>query len=226
MITMKRVILTGASDGLGKEFGKICLENNISVVALCRTKPDYECDFIKTDLTDETSMTNACDLIKEKYSKFDCLINCAGVPGVQKLNEITYSCLDDLMKINTIAPMFLTSQLIDLIKKNEADIINVGSTIGLKQGYLDQLAYTTSKWAMRGTSYNLQLELKKFNCRVIQFNVGGMNTRMHTKWTGKEIENPDEWMNPEDIANLMLYILNLPKKIEVSEIIINRKNLK
>lgn len=40
---------------------------------------------------------------------------------------------------------------------------------------------------------------------------------MHTKWTGKEIEHPEE------IADLMLYILNLPKMIEVSEIAINRK---
>ena len=86
-----------------------------------------------------------------------------------------------------------------------------------------QIAYTTSKWAMRGTSYNLQVELKKHNCRVIQFNVGGMNTRMHTKWTGKVIEHPEEWMNPADIADLMVYLLKLPKMIEVSEITINRK---
>lgn len=79
---------------------------------------------------------------------------------------------------------------------------------------------------MRGTSYNLQLELKNENCRVIQFNVGGMNTKMHTKWTGKEIEHPEEWMAPKDIANLMFYLLNLPKNIEISEITINRKNKK
>lgn len=221
---MKRIILTGASDGLGKEFGKICIQNNIQIIALCRTKPEYECEFIKTDLSDEKSITKSCELIKEKYNKFDALVNCAGVPGVQKLEEITYDCIDNLMKINTIAPMFLSAQLMKLIKENEADIINVGSTVGTKQGYLDQLAYTTSKWAIRGTSYNLQLELKKYNCRVIQFNVGGMNTRMHEKYNGNKIENPDEWMNPEDIAELMLNILNLPKKIEVSEITINRKS--
>lgn len=221
---MKRIILTGASDGLGKEFGKICIQNNIQIIALCRTKPEYECEFIKTDLSDEKSITKSCELIKEKYNKFDALVNCAGVPGVQKLEEITYDCIDNLMKINTIAPMFLSAQLMKLIKENEADIINVGSTVGTKQGYLDQLAYTTSKWAIRGTSYNLQLELKKYNCRVIQFNVGGMNTKMHEKYNGNKIENPDEWMNPEDIAELMLNILNLPKKIEVSEITINRKS--
>ena len=52
-----------------------------------------------------------------------------------------------------------------------------------------------------------------------------MNTRMHEKYTGKKIENPDEWMNPRDIANTMLYCLKLPKKVEISEITINRKNL-
>lgn len=220
---MKNIILTGASDGLGREFAKLCLDNRFNIIALCRTKPDYKCDFIPMDLTNEESMINACNMIKEKYNKFDALINCAGVPGIQKLDEITYSCLDNLMKINSIAPMFLASQLIQLIKDNEADIINVGSTIGLKQGYENQLAYTTSKWALRGTSYNLQLELKKYNCRVIQLNVGGMNTRMHEKYTGKKIENPDEWMNPKDIASIMLYTLTLPKKIEVSDITINRK---
>lgn len=222
---MKNIILTGASDGLGKEFALVAKENNINIIALCRTKPDYDCNFIKTDLSDEKSIKNACDLIKDKYHKFDALINCAGVPGVQKLDELTYEVLDNLMRINSLAPIFLTSQLINLIKENEADILNVGSTVGLKQGYQDQVAYTTSKWALRGTSYNLQLELKKYNCRVIQFNVGGMNTKMHEKYNGTKIEDPDEWMNPRDIAELMLYILKLPKKIEVSEIAINRKNI-
>lgn len=222
---MKNIILTGASDGLGKEFAKLCIsKEDVNIIALCRTKPDYECDFIKMDLTDENSIINGCDIIKEKYQKIDALVNCAGVPGIQKLEEVTYDVLDNLMKINVLAPIYLITQLITLIKNSEADILNVGSTIGTKSGYPDQIAYTTSKWGIRGTSYNLQLEFKKYNCRVIHFNVGGMNTRMHTKWTGKEIEHPEEWMDPKDIADIMLYTLNLPKKVEISEITINRKN--
>lgn len=221
---MKNIILTGASDGLGKEFALKCLkEKDINIIAICRTKPNYECDFIKTDLTDEKSIEDTCNIIKEKYKKIYAVINCAGLPGVQKLEGVTYDVLDDLMKVNVLAPIYLITQLITLIKESEADILNVGSTVGTKAGYTDQIAYTTSKWAIRGTSYNLQLELKKYNCRVIQFNVGGMNTRMHAKWTGKEIKHPEEWMNPTDIADLMIYILKLPKMIEVSEITINRK---
>ncbi|MCI8641812.1 MAG: hypothetical protein HFJ59_08145 [Clostridia bacterium] len=38
---MKNIILTGASDGLGKEFRGVCKHNNINVIALCRTKQGY-----------------------------------------------------------------------------------------------------------------------------------------------------------------------------------------
>lgn len=83
---MKNIILTGASDGLGKEFALRCLkEKDINIIALCRTEPNYECDFIKTDLSDEKSIENTCNIIKKKYKKIDAVINCAGLPGVQKL---------------------------------------------------------------------------------------------------------------------------------------------
>lgn len=221
---MERVIVTGASDGLGKEFGKLCIKENIEVIALTRSKPDYKCIHIETDLSKEESIKNACDLIKEKYPKFNALINCAAVISKQKPNSITYEELDNLIKINTIAPIFLASNIFDLIKENEADIINVGSTVGLK-AYADQCAYGTSKWAMRGTSLNLQLELAKTRCRCIQFNPGGMNTEMFKKYNGEVIENPKDWMDPKDIADVMLYILKLPKQLEVTEITINRKSL-
>ena len=59
---------------------------------------------------------------------------------------------------------------------------------------------------------------------MIQFNVGGMNTRIFAKYTGKEIEHPEEWMDPQEIAKLMFSLLSLPKQIEISDITINRKN--
>jgi len=221
---MKRIIITGASDGLGKELAKLCINEGIEVVALSRTKPDYECIHIETDLSKENSIKNACDVIKEKYSQFIALINCAGVISKQKPNSISYDEMDNLIKVNTIAPIFLTSCLFDLIKENEADIINVGSTVGTK-AYPDQCVYGASKWAIRGTSLNLQLELAKTRCRVIQLNPGGMNTKLFEKYNGEALENPKEWMNPKDIAGVMLYILKLPKQVEVSEITINRKSL-
>ena len=58
---------------------------------------------------------------------------------------------------------------------------------------------------------------------MIYVHCGGMNTKMHEKDYGKKIDDPKEWMNPNDIANIILYLLKLPKQIEISEITINRK---
>lgn len=220
---MKRVILTGASDGLGRAFGKKCVENGVEVVALCRTKPDYNCNFIATDLTSEESMQKACTAIRESYTDFNALINCAGIQKVQANDAVDYKNMLELFQVNSLAPIFLISELFSQIKNNNADIVNVGSTCGTKAGYTGETAYTTSKWGIRGTSYTLQAELKKTGCRVIQFNPGGMNTRIKAKDTGVEVSDPENWMRPEDIADVMLYILKLPKQLEVSEITINRK---
>lgn len=220
---MKRIIMTGGSDGLGKEFARRCVSEGIEIVLLSRQKPDYPCVFLKTDLTADAEIISAVDLIKEKYADFDALVNCAGLISKQKPNAITYEELERTMKVNSLAPILLISQLFDLIKKNEADILNVGSTVGLK-AYTDQCAYGTSKWAIRGTSANLAVELAKTKCRVIQFNPGGMVTNFFKKYNGEYVTDPENWMKPEDVADVMLYTLKLPKQLEVSEITINRKS--
>lgn len=92
------------------------------------------------------------------------------------------------------------------------------------KAYENQTAYTSSKWAIRGLTEALRVELKKNDCRVIGFYPGGLKSRFVEKATGVKADmNP--YMNTKHIAQIMLNILNLPKDIEVSEIIINRKSL-
>lgn len=112
--------------------------------------------------------------------------------------------------------------LIEKIKKDKADILNIASTVGTK-GYKNQATYSSSKWAMRGFSVNLQTELKDTSCRVVSFCPGGFKTKLFEKGTG--IDNTDEgsWMNPADLASFVVSILALPKNMEVSEVVINRK---
>jgi NADP-dependent 3-hydroxy acid dehydrogenase YdfG len=214
--------MTGASDGLGREFGKLCVAEGIEIISLSRQKPDYPCVHIPTDLADENAIIAAAEIIKEKYAEFDALVNCAGLISKQKPNAITYDEMERTMKVNSLAPIFLTSRLFDLIKKNGADVMNVGSTVGLK-AYADQCVYGTSKWAIRGTTENLRIEFAKTKCRAIQFNPGGMVTNFFKKYNGEYVTDPENWMKPADVAAVMLYVLKLPKQVEVGEITIHRK---
>jgi NADP-dependent 3-hydroxy acid dehydrogenase YdfG len=217
----KRFILTGGSDGLGHAFAQLCLAKDIEIICIDRKKPDYVCTYIETDLSDEKAIERAAALIKEKYAKFDALINCAGVISFQPADGITYEELQRIYAVNLFAPVYLTSLLFDTIKANGADLLNVGSTAGTKP-YLEHIVYGTSKWALRGFNQNLQLELKNTPCRVIQFMPGGMQTKIFEKFKGVE-QDLNSFMQPADIAAIMLYTLELPKSVEVSEILINRK---
>ena len=223
---MKTVIITGASDGLGKALAKLFISNGDCVINISRTPSDVEGIYnIKCDLTNELDIDKAVDIIKSKYPKFDVLINNAAIVGYSPINEIDYKKFEKTWKLNTIAPLYLISKLFDLIVKNEADVINIGTTHSqhAHPGLEGQLAYCASKYGLRGGSYNIAMELKKTKARLIHIYMGGFQSKMHEKDYGNVMTDPENWMKPSDLACIIRDITNLPKQIEISEITINRK---
>lgn len=224
---MKTVIITGASDGLGKAIAGLCLKNGMRVINISRTPCalDGEVVNIACDLSNEDDLKRAVELIKSSYPDFSLLINNAAIVGYGKLGEISYKNFEKTWKVNTIAPLFLISELFDLIVKNEADIIDIGTTHSqhAHPGVSGQLAYCASKYGLRGGSYNISNELKNTKSRLIHIYMGGFVSRMHEKDYGNVLTDPENWMKTSDLAEIVLYLINLPKQIEVSEITINRK---
>lgn len=141
--------------------------------------------------------------------------------SLEPVNNITAEELDRVFGVNIKGPILLVSGLADRLRHDRSDVVNVASTVGLK-AYPDQAAYGSSKWAMRGFSQNLQVDLKDTN-RVISFCVGGFKSDIVKKVTGKSLPDPENWMEASDVADFMKQILDLPKNMEVSEIVINRR---
>jgi NADP-dependent 3-hydroxy acid dehydrogenase YdfG len=217
---MKRVVVTGGSEGLGAAFGQLCTQYGTEVICLSRKAPTtYTAHHIAVDLTDPEAIEQAAKAI-EAVGPFDALVHCAGMLTVESPDAIDYARLEQLFHINVLAPIYLTSCLFSAIKANKADVMNVGSTTGTK-AYKDQCAYGASKWAVRGISQNWALEFMGTPCRVIQFNPGGFKSQIFAKATG-ETKPLDGFMEPDDLAKLMLFVLELPKSVEVSEMTVNR----
>ncbi|MDB5160912.1 MAG: short-chain dehydrogenase/reductase [Candidatus Saccharibacteria bacterium] len=217
------IVITGASGGLGGELAKLFSEKNKKVVGLSRNPSQLEeVETIETDLTSPESIEAAAQKINQMDEKLEALINCAGVLSIEEIDKITAKELERVFSTNVTGPILLTSLLIDKIKRDGADIVNVASTVGTK-AYENQAAYGASKWAVRGFSANLQVELKKFPCRVISFCPGGFKTKLFEKATGVDSTAEGSWMTAEDMARFMVQILELPKSMEVSEVIVNRK---
>lgn len=226
-IFMKRIILTGASSGLGASLASIFHDAWYEIIGLSRSKPADYVNWIETDLCDEDSVLNSLQKIQDQYADFSLVIHCAGDGDGEDIEKLDWKNTERQFRLNMIAPAILTSNLLPFIKKNNADIIWIGATIGFKP-YKYFSMYGASKWAFRGWLENLQLEFKWTSTRVIGIHPGGMETVWNTKRMNQIEElSGKSWawsfMNTNEIAEFIFQIYNLPKNMEVSEIIINRK---
>ncbi len=215
------IVITGASDGLGLQLARVFKEAGKKVINISRTESEYADVNMLTDLRDVNSIQATTQKINQMDEPIDALINCAGVMSLEKVESITPGEIQRVFDINIEAPILLTSQLVSKMRKDKSDIINVSSTVGTRAHY-DNTVYGSTKWAIRGFSQNLQLELKDTN-RVISFCIGGFKSKIAEKLTGEPLKDPENWMDPEDVAGFMKNIVDLPKNMEVAEIVINRK---
>ncbi len=220
------IVVTGASGGLGSELCKLFVAEGKKVVGLSRSSGVPGIEHIQTDLLDENSVASAVKQILGKQEPLETVLNCAGVFSQQEPEELTAGEIDRVFGTNIRSSMLVVSGLMGRIKNDGTDIVNIASTVGLK-AYAGQAAYGASKWAVRGFSQNLQVELQSYPSRVISFCPGGFKSKLFEKATDTDsTTNEGGWMRAEDIAKFIKQILELPKNMEVTEVIINRKPLK
>lgn len=217
------IIITGASDGLGLAIATLYKKSGREVVNISRSKSSVADLNIECDLMSTSQVSEAIKQINAIDRPIEAFISSAAVVSYEEIDCLSASEIEKMFKVNVTGMMQLVSGLLPKIKDDEADILNVGATIALRAGGPMLSVYSTVKWAVRGFTENLQNELKSTQCRVVNFLVGGFQSRLHEKVTKKSLENPEKWMPVEDVAACVKQILDLPKTMEISEIIVNRK---
>ena len=223
---MKTAIVFGHSSGLGLEVTKSLLGKGFRVIGFARSKAPIKSENlinVSVNLLDRGDTEKAIEEISSKYSSFEAFIFCAGVLTAHPIDRLDYPEMERIYKINTFAPMIIESGLVDLFKKNGADIVNVTSS-SIFDYYPQFTEYSTSKIALQKFTADLERELKAKACRVIEFCPSGFASNIYKTMTGDKI-NRDEsaQIKTEDLASLLVHLLELPKKIEVSNIFVNRK---
>ena len=133
----KIVLITGSTDGLGKESAIQLAKQGYHVIihgrndkkALGTLKQiryevkNSEVSYVVGDLRSISEVKSLVNDIYSKYSKLDILINNAGILNDQR--KLTKDGLEETIVVNYIAPFYLTSLLINLLKKGKnSRIIN------------------------------------------------------------------------------------------------------
>ncbi len=231
-LASKVAIVTGASRGIGRAISVALAQEAATVVLAARsirklqetadqvTKAGGKAEIVVTELTEEESIKNLVKTTSEKFNRLDILVNNAGVTHSAKLEQTTTEDWERCMQVNVRAPFILCREALGLLKKSQAGyIINIASVVGVK-GYPLQSAYTSSKHALRGMTISLAEELKGSNIRVHLLCPGGVDTELVQK-VRPDIKK-DELMQPEEIAELVLYLITHKGNAVIDELHIRR----
>lgn len=220
---VRNVVIVGASSGLGKAVAEQ-LAGDESLVLLARsikkTKVKRkDVNKISCDLTNAESIIEAFKQIDKHWEKIDVFVNCAGIGLEKTLEEANFEDIRNVIETNLLGAILSTKEAYTrMIKRKIGHIINVSSTSG-KKAREKETVYCASKWGLAGFNESLRLEARKYNICVTTVYPGGMRTDFYKN-------NPDKntfsFMSPQEVAKLIVDLINSPSSICPSELVIER----
>jgi short-subunit dehydrogenase len=207
----KRVILTGATGGIGSQIAQrlSAAGARLSLVDISSKALDKAVHRLGTDntigitadITTDEGRSNIVGQTMECFGGVDILINSAGINPFGSFVDQDPSTIEMTLAVNTIAPMLLTQKVLpDMLQRGNGHIVNIGSTFG-SIAFAWFTAYSTSKFAMRGFSQALRRELVDTGVKVTYIAPRAVKTPINSDAVydlAKVIKmNMDE---PEDVA--------------------------
>jgi len=203
----KRVLITGASKGIGFALTKLFLEKGYKVIGACRSgmignlsHPNL--DVIELDLSNSSSIKNAAKLLK-KEPKIDILINNAGIGLDLDLDLPTEETFKQTFDVNVTGTVLFTESLIEIINRG-GSIVNISSEMGSIENCkrIDSVAYRMSKSALNMYTKILSNRLKT-SLKVVSIHPGWVRTTI----AESNIDNGR--LSPEESAiKLVEYIIS------------------
>jgi NAD(P)-dependent dehydrogenase (short-subunit alcohol dehydrogenase family) len=127
-----------------------------------------EAIIVPCDLTDAAQCEQAAQKTKAAFGRIDILVNVAGGSGpVGKTGvDTTPEEFDDIIKLNMNGCFHsMRSVLPTMIAQRYGKIVNVGGTFGMR-GRAGRMAYSASKWGLRGITKSFALEVGQYNINV------------------------------------------------------------
>lgn len=164
----KHILITGATGGIGgalarvlaKQGAKLSLtgRNTVKLEQLADSLPGEHHTTIQADLSHADGRCRILSQIQNQSRPLDVLVNAAGVNDFDLLENTDDAKIAELLTSNLLAPMQLTRLLLKQLNQEQAQIVNIGSTLG-SIGHPGYSVYCASKFGLRGFSQALAREL-------------------------------------------------------------------
>jgi NADP-dependent 3-hydroxy acid dehydrogenase YdfG len=229
--TNQVALLTGAGSGIGKAIalalaaqgatlwlvGRVREKLEAVAETARRTASDVRC--IQIDLARDADVVDMAERLRHEIGYVDLLVHCAGEIKLGPLESAAIADLDLQYRINVRAPYLVTQLLLPMLRSRRGQIVFVNSSAGQVAG-ANASQYAATKHGLRAIADSLRQEINVDGIRVLSVYPGRtaspMQAAVHAM-EGKEY-HPDQLMQPEDVAAMIVSALSLPRSAEVTDI--------
>ena len=224
MLKNKKILITGATGGIGKAISILFAKNNGELLLVGRNKKklnQFRLQILKSykikisvypfDISNYEETKNAFRNIFSKTKNVDVLVNNAGILKENLIGMISKKDIDQTINTNLIGPINLTQLVSKIMIKKNSSIINISSIIG-KVGNRGQSLYSSSKAGLIGFTFSTAKEFASRGIRVNAIAPGFIKTKMVSKiYKNKYSEVLSSIQmkrigKPMDVANVALFL--------------------
>lgn len=217
----KRILVTGASSGIGRQIAHSCAQAGAAVVASGRNAERVNATLAALNGTGHLALTlDLCDEAAVKTAiptlgKLDGVVHAAGISLLAPLRLATRTHIESQLEANLVAPMLLTQQLLLRNTIEQGGAIVFISSISAHIGVHGVSSYAASKGALEAMARSLSMEVAKKGIRVNCLAPGLVQTPMFdaavstTGGLDATIKAYPLGLGfPEDVANAAIFMLS------------------
>ncbi|CXW80117.1 TPA: SDR family oxidoreductase [Staphylococcus aureus] len=224
VLTDKIAVVTGAGSGIGEAIATLLHEEGAKVVLAGRNKDKLQNvanqlaqDSVKVVPTDVTKKEEVDELIKmaqQTFGGLDIVINSAGQMLSSKITDYQVDEWDSMIDVNIKGTLYTAkTALPTMLEQSSGHLINIASISGFEVTKSSTI-YSATKAAVHTITQGLEKELAKTGVKVTSISPGMVDTAITATYNPTDRKK----LEPQDIAEAVLYALTQPKHVNVNEI--------
>jgi NADP-dependent 3-hydroxy acid dehydrogenase YdfG len=224
-------VVTGASSGIGKAVALSLAEHGATVCLVARRLKELEAIAsssrealprllpYQTDLSKREGLDRLITRLRADFQHIDIIVHSAGIYERAPLACARMADFEVQYRTNVLAPYALTQALLPMLVAHRGQIVFVNSSAGLTAP--EKLSqYAATKHALKAIADSLRKEVNQDGIRVLSVYLGRTATPLQERV--HEMENrtyrPENLMQANDVAAVIVNALSLPRTAEVTEI--------
>ena len=214
------VLITGASDGIGKRLALDLAARGAVIIGCGRSEERLRSVLTELQCISPRSITIKCDVSSREeiramvgkvlaaYDAVNILINNAGIGMRKPFVETPLQTIEELMQTNYLGTVYCTRAVLpSMIARGGGHIVNISSVAG-HIGTLNMAGYCASKFAINGFSESLYHELKPRGIAVSVVCPGPVKTAFNRSFAQSSPKSPERMIiSPESVAQTVMTII-------------------